>query len=71
MTTTQKIMLGECSYTVELLSDDGNGHRLWLNRALDKVVNEDYSVETGESVDWNGDVAGWNYDTKTDVLPFA
>lgn len=70
MAKTQTVELGERTYTVELLSDDGHGHRLWIERKLDRVVNEDYDVETGDSTDWNQDVAGWGYEV-ADALEFA
>ena len=52
---------------LELLSDDGNGHRLWKDPNSDKVANENYDVDSGESDGLDGDIEGWNY-TQEDSL---
>lgn len=47
--------------SLTMLSDDGNGSRLWLDMDLDMVANESYDPESGESYGLNDDVDGWGY----------
>lgn len=46
---------------LEMLGDDGNGSRLWLDVETDLVANESYNQETGESHGLNANVMGWGY----------
>lgn len=51
---------------LELLSDDGNGNRLWTDGT--KVANESYDTETEESFGLDDDIEGWNYDPEMSLV---
>lgn len=46
-------------YGGECLGDDGQGNELWLFRDVDKLANR-WSDDEG-NVQWDDDIAGWNY----------
>lgn len=54
--------------SLELLSDDGNGSRLWIDRATGKVANESYDFETGESFGLDGEIEQWGYSDEDSLV---
>ena len=55
-------------HELELLGDDGNGNRLWLDRELNLVANESYDPESGESFGLGNDIEGWNYQPEDSLI---
>ena len=53
--------------TLSMLSDDGNGNRLWQN-AKGKVANEKYDPETRESFGLDDGIDGWGYEESESLL---
>lgn len=51
-----------------MVSDDGNGNRLWENSETGLVANETYDSETGESFGLNDNIEGWGYDESRSLL---
>lgn len=51
---------------LKMVSDDGNGNRLWEDENTGKVANEKYDPETLESFGLDDDIEGWGYDPENE-----
>ena len=46
---------------LELLADDGQGNRLWVDRTCGLVANESYDTETDETFGLDNNIEGWGH----------
>ena len=54
---------------LELLSDDGNGSRLWISPSTGLVANESYDPDDPNSEgELNDDLEGWNCSSESALV---
>ena len=53
---------------LDLLCDDGNGNRLWIEKESQKVANERYDATTGDSCGLDDNIEGWGYSEEDSLV---